>query len=44
MDLVPLAGTTVGGNNHVLLLLNAYSGYLGLYGIDNKKPQSIIAA
>jgi hypothetical protein len=43
MDLVPLAGTTVGGNNHVLLWLDAYSGYLGLYGIDNKKPQSIIA-
>jgi hypothetical protein len=44
MDLVPLAGTTVGGNNHVLLWLDAYSGYLGLCGIDNKKPQSIISA
>jgi hypothetical protein len=43
MDLVPLAGTTVGGNNHVLLWLDA-SGNLGLCGIDNKKPQSIIAA
>jgi hypothetical protein len=44
MDLVPLAGTTIGGNNHVLLWLDAYSGYLGVCGVDNKKPQSILKA
>jgi hypothetical protein len=38
MNLVPLAGTTIGGNNHVLLWLDAYSGYLGVCGIDNKNP------
>ena len=44
MDLVPLAGTTIGGNNHVLLWLDAYSGYLGVCGVDSKKSQSLMAA
>ena len=44
MDLVPLAGTTIGGNNHVLLWLDAYSGYLGVCGVDSKKSQSLMGA
>ena len=44
MDLVPLAGTTIGGNNHVLLYLDAYSGYLGVCGVDSKRSQSVINA